>query len=69
MKSPNPSTASSSDTPTDSSTLRIPYAEPCDHLDMCGDSLVEVQGDERWCTACGERWRDTHVVIVNDEVA
>jgi hypothetical protein len=50
-------------------TLRLPFTNPCDHLDLCGDTLVEAQGDERWCTACGHRWRDTHVVIVNDEVA
>jgi hypothetical protein len=57
-------------TPSDAvPTLRLPFTNPCDHLDLCGDTLVEAQGDERWCTACGHRWRDTHVVIVNDEVA
>jgi hypothetical protein len=41
----------------------------CDHRDMAGDSLVEVSGDHRRCSACGLHWRDTEIVIVNDEVA
>jgi hypothetical protein len=40
----------------------------CDHKDMAGDTLVEVAGDQRRCSACGLAWRDTDVVIVNDEV-
>lgn len=56
-------------TKSDAPTLRIPYSDPCDHRDMCGDSLVEACGDDRWCVACGERWRDTEPVIVNDEVS
>jgi hypothetical protein len=45
----------------------LPEEGVCDHIDMCGDSLVEACGDERWCTSCGLRWRDEHQVIVNDE--
>lgn len=41
----------------------------CSHVDMAGDSLVEVSGDRRRCSACGLAWRDVDVVIVNDEVA
>lgn len=70
MKSPKPSKDSSnSNAASAASTLRIPYASPCDHLDMIGDSLIEALGADRWCTACGQRWHDTEVVIVNDEVA
>jgi hypothetical protein len=39
----------------------------CDHIDMCGDTLVEVKGDRRVCASCAAWWPVIHVVIVGDE--
>lgn len=46
-----------------------PSFRGCSHVDMAGDTLIQVQGDRRWCTACGASWRDKDIVIVGDEVA
>ena len=39
----------------------------CNHHDMAGESLIEVIGARRWCSACGASWVDKEVVVVNDE--
>lgn len=42
---------------------------PCDHRDMCGDSLIESKGSRHRCTSCSAEWTvgPHEVVIVNDE--
>lgn len=51
----------------DSEITKVSERGGCDHRDMAGDTLVEARGEDRWCSACGKRWRDVEVVIVNDE--
>ena len=48
-------------------TPATPSFSGCSHLDMAGDSAIEVQGDHRWCSICSASWIDKDIVVVNDE--
>lgn len=51
----------------DSETPTKPSERACSHVDMAGDSLIEVRGPYHRCTSCSASWTDKELVIVNDE--
>lgn len=52
---------------TESKDVTVPSSTRCDHKDMAGDTLIEVNGPYHRCTSCGATWTDKELVIVNDE--